>query len=444
MRRWLVPILLALGCGAACQRRAERPPVVLISLDTTRADRLGCYGASRKTSPNLDRLASEAIVYTRGVSTSSWTLPAHASLFTGKLTTSHGAHYDPAGPLDLAGVIEAPAEWRAYRARPLPESERTLAEILRDAGYATAGFVAGPWLKRPFGLAQGFETWDDSGIETANGRLAASVTDAALAWVDAAGGRPRFLFVNYFDPHGPYLAPEPFGHAFLPAGAPLAEGVPEGEELRARYDAEILFMDHHLGRLLDDLRRRGLYDPALIVVTADHGELLGEHGRIGHGQSLTEPELRIPLLVKRPRGEAAPGRSDVPIQLIDVLPLILDRLGLETPPGVQGGVPPSVGHPIVAEVYPLPELSPDGHWRAVYEGPRKLLWNSLGRHAVFDLARDPAESHNLVEAERAAFERTAALLGRYLDSLPRPGDAGPARALDAQTRESLRSLGYVR
>lgn len=446
MRRRPIPILLALGLGVACRdgRPAPHPPVILISLDTTRADRLGCYGAPRATSPNIDRLAAEATVYTRAVSTSSWTLPAHASLFTGKLTTSHGAHYDPAGPLDLASVIEAPAEWRAYRARPLPESERTLAELLRDAGYATAGFAAGPWLKRPFGLAQGFETWDDSGIDSANGRRADRLTDAALLWLARAGERPLFLFLNYFDPHGPYVAPEPYGRAFLASGAPLSDGVPQGEELRARYDGEILFMDHHLGRLLEELKRNGLYDSALIVVTADHGELLDEQGRIGHGQSLTEPELRIPLLVKRPRGEAAPARSDAPVQLIDVLPLILERLGLPAPPGIQGGVPPVVGHPIVAEVYPLEALSADGHWRALYEGRRKFLWSSLGRHALFDLERDPGETRNLVAGERERFDRTAGLLARYLDSLPRPGDAGPARALDPQTQEALRSLGYVR
>ncbi len=249
---WFALVALGTSGASACRRAEVRPPLVLISLDTTRADRLGCYGAARATSPNLDRLAKDALVYTRAVSTSSWTLPAHASLFTGKLTSAHGAHYDPEGPLDLRGAIDGPEEWRHYRVRPLAESERTLAEILRDAGYRTAGVVAGPWLKQAFGLAQGFEAWDEAEIATANGRLAGSVTDAALLALDTAGERPLFLFLHYFDPHGPYQAPEPYGHAFLAPGAPLAES-PQGEELVARYDAEILYMDRELGRFLDGL-----------------------------------------------------------------------------------------------------------------------------------------------------------------------------------------------
>jgi arylsulfatase len=421
--------------------------VVLVSLDTTRADRLGCYGAARPATPHLDRLAADGTVHTRALATSSWTLPSHASLFTGRLTRSHGADYDPEGPLDLAGAVEGPAEWRSFRARPLPASERTLAEVLREGGYDTAGVVAGPWLKRPFGLDQGFEVWDEAGIDSANGRRAESVTDAALAWLDRPRRGPGFLFLNYFDPHGPYEAPEPFGRAFLPPGTLPSEGVPEGDELRARYDAEVAYMDHHLGRFLDGLRSRGLYDRALVVVTADHGELLGEHGRMGHGESLTEPELRIPLIVKLPgrgRGEPPPARSDAVVQLTDVMPIVLHALSLPIPAGVQGGLPPRVGHPIVAEVHPLPAISAGGHWRALYDGRFKLLWSSLGRHGLYELERDPGERDNLALRDRPRRERLTRLLEGYLDSLPGPGEAGPARTLDAETREALRSLGYVR
>jgi arylsulfatase A-like enzyme len=442
-----LPALLAiLTVGGACgdERPAARPPVVLVTLDTTRADRLGCYGYARPTSPNLDRLAADATVYTRATATTSWTLPAHATLFTGRLATSHGAQYDPQGSLSLATVVEGPEAWREYRARPLDERERTLAEVLRDAGYATGAVVAGPWMKRPFGLAQGFDLYDEDGIATSDGRRADSVTDAALRWLDAASRRDVFLFLNYYDPHGPYDPPEPFARAFLPEGAPKPAGVPEGDALQALYDAEVLFMDHHLGRLLDGLRARGLYDRALVIVTADHGELLGEHGRLGHGETLTQAELHVPLLVKLPRGEAAPGRSPAPIQLTDLVPLVLGRLALPLPGGVQGGAPPRVGHPIVAEVDPLPFLSPDGSWRALFDGDLKFLWNGKGRHRLYDLARDPGEARDLAPREPERVARLAALTARYFEALPRPGAAGPPRVLDDETRRALESLGYIK
>jgi arylsulfatase len=416
---------------------------VILSLDTTRADRLGSYGYARPTSPHLDRLAAESVLYTRAVAPSSWTLPSHASLFTGKLTTSHGAHYDPQGALNLASVIEGPREWSEYRARPLPESERTLAEILREAGYATGAVVAGPWLKRPFGLAQGFDYYDDDHVTTTDGRRAHSVTDAALRWIERTPGRALFLFLNYYDPHGPYAPPEPYLSRFLAPGVRPSEGVPKGEELQARYDAEIFFMDEHVGRLLAGLRTAGIYEDALVLVTADHGELLGEQGRLGHGQHLTQAEIHIPFFVKYPRGGPSPRKVDSPVQLTDVVPMVTEALGLPAPSGIQGGVPPSIGHPVVAEVYPLPFESPEGGWRALFDGPWKLLWNSKGRHGLYDLGRDPGERSNLAARDPARVARMSALLDRYLASLPRPGAAGPPRELDAATRDALKALGYV-
>jgi len=432
------------GCGRAPeQAKAPRPPLVLlITLDTTRADRLSCYGYSRATTPRLDRLAADALLFENALATSSWTLPSHATLFTGKLGSVHGAGYDAKGPLSLATALPG-AEWERYRARPLDESERTLAEILKDAGYATGGVVAGPWLKKPFGLAQGFDFWDDDQIDSTDGRRADRVTDAGLRFVERTTG-PAFLFLNYYDPHGPYDAPEPFARRFLATGAQLGDGVPKGEELQARYDAELAFLDEHLGRMLDGLRGRGLYDAALILVTADHGELLGEHGRIGHGETLSEPELRIPLLIKYPKA-ANRGRTKAPAQLSDALPTVLDALKLEIPGGLQGGVLPKAGHPLVAELDPLPELGPTGRWRALYDGSFKFLWNSKGEHQLFDLGRDPGEKQNLFRSEGERARRLAAGLEGYLAALPKPpASAKGARALDAETQKALRSLGYVR
>lgn len=431
-REFLLASAAALGAGIiGCGRRSARPSVLLVTLDTTRRDRLGPYRAKRKTTPSLDALAAEAVVYTRAVAASSWTLPSHASIFTGKFPSSHGARYDPEGPLRLTQAIEGPESWEGYRARGLAPKETTLAALLRAAGYQTAAVVGGPWLKKTFGLDAGFDHYDDAGIGDVNGRLAVEVTGAALKWMERAGNDPFFLFLNYFDPHGPYQAPTPFGGTF-------------GDEARDRYDEEILYMDHHIGRLVAGMKRMGRFDDCLILVTADHGELLGEHGKMGHGVSLFEEEIHVPLLVKYPGSEVAGSTSDVPVHHVDLLPIVLGGLGLPAPEEVQGAVPsPRARHPLVAEVDPLPFMSSEGAWRALYLGRRKLLWNSLGNHALYDLEADPGEENNLAGTEP---ERTASaihVLESYMGSLPAPGDAGPARALDAETLRALRSLGYV-
>lgn len=434
-----VGVSLALSTLAACTGGGDgdRPNVVLITLDTTRADRLGCYGYGRPTSPNLDRLAADSVVYTRAVAPSSWTLPSHASLFTSKVPTSHGARYDPAGPLSLSEVSDAPRA-ALFRARGLSESNATLATILRDAGYSTGAIVAGPWMKPVFGLGRGFEHYDDRDIRPTTGRLAEEVTEAATAWIRSAPQPPFLLFLNYYDPHGPYSAPAPWGEKFLPSEGPAGESPAIGD----LYDGEILYTDHHLGRFLDELRDRGLYDDALIVVTSDHGELLGEHGRVGHGAHLSEPELHVPLIVKFPAGAVPPGRDDRRIALIDVLPLILEQTGLPPPAGAQGQPRSAAGRPILAEVYPLPWSSPDGDWRALYHGNLKYLWNSKGNHLLFDLESDPAESTNLWHDQPELARAMQSRLESRFGELPPAGEP-PAGEVDAETIELLRSLGYI-
>jgi arylsulfatase A-like enzyme len=429
-RRHLL-LFAALGLGVpGCRGRIERPNVVLVTLDTTRFDRLGFSGYARATSPNLDALAVRSLVFTRAIAASSWTLPSHASIFTGKLPSSHGARYDPDGPLRLTEAIGGPAEWSVYRARGLSPGETTLAGILRGAGYRTAAVVGGPWMKRVFGLDSGFERYDEDGIADVNGRLASEVTTAALRFLEEDRDGPFFLFLNYFDPHGPYDAPSPFGGTF-------------GAEPADRYDEEILYMDHHIGRLFDGMEKLGLLSDTLIVVTADHGELLGEHGKMGHGATLFEEEVRVPFFVKYPGDEVAPGRTDRPVHHVDVLPIILDRLSLPLPEGAQGGLPPGP-HLLLAEVNPLSFMSDEGDWRALYLGRYKLLWNSRGNHALYDLERDPREQSDLSGAEPERTRSAVQVLESYVASLPEPGAAGPPAALDEETLKALRSLGYVR
>jgi len=443
--RWIgigAVLVAASGCH---EPRIERPSFLVISLDTTRADRLGIYGYDRPTSPSLDGLARDGAWYERAYTTSTWTLPAHASLFTGKFPTSHGARYDPQGPLVLGEEISGPSAFKRIRARGLGADERTLAERLREAGWRTGGVVAGPWMKSVFGLARGFEHWDDSGITSVNGRPAAAVTDAAIAWLDAGSdARPFFLFLNYFDAHNPFYPQAEFVRQVVPPAERPRGEAKSLREISGLYDAEIRGMDFQIGRLLDHLRANGAYDKTWIVAVADHGELMGEQNATGHGTSLFEPELRIPLIVKPARGEGPRGQIDALIQISDVFALLLTRAGVSLPEGTQAAFPPPAGRPAFAEVNPLPKSGRRGDWRAVLDGDWKYLESGKGDRLLFDLARDPGETTNAADAHPDVAARLRATLEGWMAALPPPpASAGGDAAVDEATRHALESLGYL-
>lgn len=441
--------LLACGSGSDSadvtgRDNPRRPDVLVVTLDTTRADRLGFYGYERDTSPNLDELAAQSMVYDRAYSTSSWTLPAHASLFTGRFPASHGVRHDPEGPLVLASAVDAP---EGIRARPLPAGLPTLASILSDAGYATGAAVAGPWLLRVFGFDRGFAYYDDAEIENNAGRSATSVTDSAIEWLGRSTESsdedrpPFFLFLNYFDPHAPYLPPKGFQRAFLPDAQRIRTRAPV--HARALYDAEILYMDSQIGRLLRFLRENGLFENTLILITADHGELLGEHDEWGHERFLFEELVKVPFLVK-PASAGASGRSSELVQLVDVLPIVLEAAGLPLPDDIQGGIPGMTQRPTLAEVNPMSATSPTGYWRARWDDRMKFVWNDLGERYLFDLERDPGEHDNLIERDPDLARNQEEALIRSFEELPLPsGDAGPDIAIDPETIEALRRMGYL-
>lgn len=433
---------VAAALNPACKGRdvadgPARPSVLLITLDTTRADHLGAYGYARPTSPNLDELAAESTVYENAYSTSSWTLPAHASLFTGRYPSSHGARHDPAGGLLLADGIDVPAP---VRARAMARGERTLASVLADEGFATAAVVAGPWLIQQFGLATGFDHYDDADILNANGRRANQVTDAALEWL-ATVPEPFFLFLNYFDPHSPYMPPGAWARSFLPRG--VVPNVRSAGQATARYDAEILFMDDQIGRLFRALRESGRWDRTLVVVTGDHGEFLGDRDLWGHERFLWEPLVRVPLIVK-PAGSSRPGRREQRrMSVVDVLPMVLERIGVDVPEGVQGTAAPGSARPVLAEVHPMSGKGLEhGAWKASWEGSSKFLRNSLGQRYLFDLEDDPDEMHNLAATEPERAARAERALDQAFAALPPPGFAAEV-VVDDRTREALEQLGYL-
>jgi len=471
MRPTLTTSLALLLVAAGCGKRVDGPNILLITLDTTRRDHLGMYGYPIPTSPSLDRLAKDSIVYTHAYATSSWTLPTHASMFTGKFPSAHGANYDPEGPLNLGDGIGA--QYGAYRARPIAADEVTLAQLLTEHGYETGGIIAGPWLLERFRLGKGFEHYDDEGVTALNGRPAKDVTDAAIEYVDEHADDAFFLFLNYYDPHSPWWREPPKDEKGQPTGSPEAlqdvrPVFPPGVDptrvdmvtyAKICYDAEIHYMDREIGRLLDHLKLSGLFENTWIFVLADHGDLigdpvLGETLLWGHGDSLTQAEIHIPFLVKEPGPLARKGDDPTPVQQVDILPTIVQRLGLPLPPHVQG-TPIGGSHPIVAELYKLPMMNQRiegpsakdwrhlGDWRVLVDGKDKYGWSSNDTPFLIDLARDPEERVNVVEQKPALAQRLDQALKAYIRLLPKPGATGPVEQPTPAELELLKSLGYV-
>ncbi len=446
------------------------PDVFLISLDTTRADRLSLYGYGRPTSPQLEAFASDAVAFTQARSTAGWTLPGHASMLTGMYPSRHGAH--------LAGgwLPGQSIDGRRNVAYPLAADKVTVAEALRDRGYSTGAFVANfSYLYRDFGLAQGFQRYEDApglllrvrppavrfaqrtfdpGFCLKPFRTAEDVNRHALAWLDQApAGRPVFAFLNYMEPHQPWLAPPPHDRWVwdLPEAKRLVTKdlythevktftPAEIEFIRANYDGQVAAMDDAFGALIAALEARGRYENALIIVTSDHGELLGEHGFVGHmGRMLYEPLLHIPMVVKFPGAERPRARVDTPVQVLDVAPTVLVEAGAPVPPDVQGEHLRHVTRPSLAEEDINPFLvsdygeTYDRGIRVLFDGSWKLIATSKGERMLFDLSRDPQETSDLALAEP---ERVAELAGRLEATMSTMAGAGGGRS-DGRAPEQM-------
>jgi arylsulfatase A-like enzyme len=439
---------------------AGTPDVILVSMDTTRADHLSTYGYARETSPHLSEIAADALLFTQARSSAGWTLPAHASMLTGLYPSAHGAH--------LAGgwLAGQSIDGRRNVAYPLAADRTTLAEALRDRGYQTAGFVANfSYLYRDYGLAQGFGRYDDApgllfrvrppvirlvrtftpGFALKPCRTARDINAAALSWLDGApAGRPVFLFLNYMEPHQPWMAEAPYDRWVWEQrkAARLAQQDLYTHEIKhftpdelgfivASYDGQVAAMDAALGELVTALKARGRYEDALVVVTADHGEMLGEHETVGHmGRMLYEPLVHVPLVVKFPGAGRPRGRDDRPVQIVDVTPTVLARAGAPMIPGMQGQSLPDVTHPMRAEEDINPFLvssygpAYDRAVRVVYDGSYKLITTSRGDRMLFDLARDPGETENLAEREGVRLadltRRLEAVFGTTVAANPGP------------------------
>jgi arylsulfatase A-like enzyme len=454
---------LAILIHCSCSGTAEPFNVLIVSLDTTRKDHLSCYGYERLTTPTIDRLAEESLLFTRAVAVSNWTLPTHASMLTGLYPPSHGAHHVSRAEPHVEHVNPA---------GKMSDAPATLAEILAEQGYRTGAVLANWWwLGRPYGLDRGFEHYDHRiGSPPSVYRRAESITGEALDWLGRDDARPFFLLLNYMDPHIPYHPPAPFDSRFLrrepeeraptewgPFAAVqeqvLVTGRPLNPLLRDLmidlYDGELAYVDDQIRRLLEALKDTGEYERTLIIVTADHGEAFGEHLAAGHGLLLHEAEVAVPLIVKLPYSRSFGKKRDL-VQHVDLMPTVLDVLGLPESPASQGRSILESGR---GEAYVMErtresnaklsaELGRD-QW-ALYSGDLKYIEYSDGERQLHDLVEDPQELQNLVESRSGDAARLRTLLEAWRDRTPRPVPQLPdGDEPDAETLERLKSLGYV-
>lgn len=386
-------------CIAACEmsdQQRSRPNVLIFLVDTLRADHLGCYGYDRNTSPHFDALARDGVRIARMVAQSSWTRPSVASLLTSQYAEVHRAK---------------------DRADMLPRDTTTLESMMRDAGYETQGFMSNPTCLPTWGFGHGFTRFVDVDSFTVNPGKDRDVVDAALAALQFTGARPWFFYVHAIGPHSPYDPPSPYDARFAAASEAGTDERTERARLRDLYDGEIAFTDAQFGRLIGELKRRGLYGDTLVMVLSDHGEELWEHGKWGHGSSLYDEQILVPCIIKLP-GETHAGTVCEGIaELIDVAPTTLDYAGLALPPSFQGiSLRRRIESGESDDRVAFASLYLDAYSAYAARNLAGKYINNIAEQteAWFDLATDPAERFPLLEAPAAgsALARHAARIAR--------------------------------
>jgi arylsulfatase A-like enzyme len=451
------------GCSSPDAPPAEAENLVILSIDTLRADHLGCYGYDRSTSPNLDRFAGRGAVFEQAFTVHVSTAPAHATVLTGLEPAGHGIRRN--------GMRLGPGV-------------RTLAETFADRGWATGGFVSGWTLERHTGLDRGFSVYDDElDAPGAGARRAGDLTtDRAIAWLEqqAADGRPSFLFLHLFEPHWPYDPPATDALGFLSGQYELATvskpvhidrlisvnrlDLFEQREYVARYDGEIVVADRLLGRLLDALEDLGVAGSTVVIVLSDHGETLFEREwTMDHGARPFDEQARVPLILHLPDGRLAGRRIPQQVSLLDVTATVADIFGIEPPAGSQGAslLPLALGEVVDEDaraVFTTARCEPQrvphiteplrrgALVRAVRVPRLKLVQYPLasdGWHdELYDLSADPGERSNLVSLR----PEQAAMLGAALEHWQATAGGAlefGATELDPEVETALRELGYL-
>ena len=467
INRLNIPAALALalllqGCSGPPRLKGPAPNILLIVMDAARADHLSCYGYGRPTTPNIDRVAAAGLRFTRVVSASSWTTAAHASLFTGLLPSEHGTHSRHAWLIDR-----------------IP----TLAELLKQRGYHTAGFSNNPHMDSQQNLDKGFEqfkaVWSDTTCtDSIRPYNTARTNELVRSWLESPGGQgaPFFVFINYMDTHMPYGPPEPYLSRYLDGEEKLTPRIdslcryndllnssrliPDEQEKQtvwAIYDGGLTYLDFKIGELLGWLHERKLDDNTLVIITSDHGEVYGEHKFFTHGGLLIRPLVQIPLIFYHPRLTPAPAVREKPVAISDIFHTIVDLLGIEGAAATGGPVrnlldPGYAAAPCYSQL-----LAGRVDISGVYRGDLRALWTTEDKHFIYcegedwecyDLAADFDELHNLCPSAVSRDETAARISGFESTLLPLAETAQDRRitrqfTVDPQRAGALRALGYV-
>jgi arylsulfatase A-like enzyme/Tfp pilus assembly protein PilF len=409
-------LVAAIFVFGACRERARpgRSNLLLVTIDTVRADHLGAYGYKEAETPNLDRLAHSGVRFDQAISAVPLTLPSHATILSGLLPPHHGLRKNGSGRF--------------------PASRETLATHFSAAGYRTGAFVGAYVLDRRFGLARGFDTYDDEIARdpSAPGPLEAErpgreVVDRALGWLAKGDGRPFFAWVHLYDAHAPYDPPEPF----------------RSRHRDRPYDGEVASVDAQVGRLLEWLAGSGLERDTVVAVAADHGEALGEHGELTHGFFVYEPTLRVPLVLRGP-SLASHRVVTTPVSLADLAPTLAGLIGTPLAGGLDGrdlsrdllrG-----GEPAAVDIYSETEYPRIFGWSGLSALRRKgLKYIDAPRPEIYDLARDPNETRSLADARAPRADLAAAIAAFRRETI---APENPATS-DRESAAKLASLGYV-
>ncbi|MGA1870652.1 MAG: sulfatase [bacterium] len=447
----------------------DGPNIMLIVMDTVRKDHLSCYGYSRETTPHLNELIRNSRVYYNAYSTSCWTSPAHASLFTGLYTISHKTSQE---------------YW------VMSDQLTTLAEVLSCEGYETIGIVENPMLGKPYNFHQGFstyyETWKKDfwlllSCMISEENSAFSLLKRSLRQRDK--NKPFFIFINLIEAHAPYDSSQQFYNQFLQDSILSCESNrwqdyllgriqfsdAELTHLKKLYDAEILYVDYYIGKIITELKKRNLWENTMFIVTSDHGENIGDHNLVDHVFCLYEPAVRIPLIIHDPQLIDGPSKEYAPVQLTDIFPTLLKRANVSVDDYF------FQGHDLFKErggeeeivfcEYYYPEQALrcfkeedrknknirkfKRQLRSIIHDNKKLIWSSDGYHELYDLAKDTHEENNLFfqkeyqAMRQEMMRRLECAVRHYGGHSAVSSSSSPYIIIDRKTKARLRSLGYV-
>lgn len=484
---------------------SDKPNVILITMDTVRADHLSVYGYARDTTPNLKRLAEVSSLYSNAISTSDITLPSHASIFTGLYPTSHGAHHFFKTPSD-EDIASEFADW-PRTPKPLADKFNTLAEILAAKGYSTMAVVSNPgYLSYYYNLNQGFSYYDYRSPVKFLGNLVGKVRPFYLretihdliSWCIPAPDRDNayrradkinkvvfslidkakekdnrfFLFINYMDAHVEYAPPAPYDRLFPGKDATFTLTqfrdleyqveklerditVKERQHIISQYDGGIAYEDFHIGQLLARLKKTNLYDNTLIIITSDHGEAFGERNYIEHGNSVYQDQVHVPLIIKYPHSSRK-AVIDKYVSGVDLMPTVLDVLGYKIPGELQGVSllrPENLDNRnVISESFPDRRkliLHKRFHRieRAIFSDSMKYITSTSGKQELYDLSKDPEEKKNIYTANKSISKYLESKLNHWLSVVNKestsPEGSVATKKPDKELLNRLKALGYV-